>query len=242
MADCKVCEKEGKFAFEALVQGKHPVNFYRCKNCGLVYCENIHWRSEEEKTTFEKDTLKKNLYFWQLSANVICAFFDSGAKFLDSSSNGGILCRLMRDSEFNFYFDAKNKNTFAKGFEVREDDEIELICAFDCFEKAEFPVFELEKMLAKSKNILFNLNFASKKLPEIGDNDFWGFDKGEKVTFYSKKTLKIIAKKYGLKLYSRKNIHLLTEKQIGGLKFKAKMRNFELKQKLILKLLCKAPH
>lgn len=254
MPDCKVCEKEGKFAFEALILGKHPVNFYGCKNCGLVFCENIHWKDEAaDKKAFEKNVLKRNIHLWQLSANIISAFFDTKGKFLDLSPDKGILCRLMRDSGFNFYFSgsgngnidgavAPGENIFAKGFEAREEDDFELICAFNRFEKAEFVLFELEKMLGLSKNILFNAKLLGKKLPGAGNNDFWEFDRGENVTFYSKKTLKFLAKKYRLKLYSHKNIHLLTQKRFGGLKFKAKMKTFDLKQKLMLKLLCVAPH
>ena len=127
----------------------------------------------------------------------------------------------MRDIGFDFYWsDPYTTNLFARGFEYNPSDKIELITTFESFEHFSGPLEEIEKRLKISKNILFTTEILPDLIPKPNDWWYYGLEHGQHISFYSVKTLKFIALKYGLNLYSNgKSLHLLTNKKIDPKKF-----------------------
>ncbi len=142
--------------------------------------------------------------------------FDAKSKFLDFGSGYGLFVRLMRDYGFNFYwYDRYCENLFADGFEADMSEHYDLVTAFEVFEHMEHPIEEIEKILSFSRNILFTTELISESPPEIGSWWYYGLDHGQHISFYTKKSLCLVAEKYNLRLYSYGNtVHLLTEKKI----------------------------
>jgi hypothetical protein len=106
----------------------------------------------------------------------------------------------------------------------------DLITSFEIFEHFVDPLQEIEMMLSMSKNILFTTELLPTPLLLDRDWHYYGLEHGQHISFYSLKTLKFIAGKYGLHLYSIGPVHLFTPRIIhpGYLKLLLKCRKLGL--------------
>ena len=157
---------------------------------------------------------------------LIYFFYDRGKKFLDYAGGYGIFTRMMRDVGFDFYWDDPFcENTLAKGFEYNSSDinSIQLLTAFEVFEHLVNPVNELEKMLKISKNIVFSTILIPDPLPKPDEWWYYAFEHGQHISFYSKKTLEILAGKFNLHFYGYKELFLFTEKKFSRIIFNSVM-------------------
>ena len=128
----------------------------------------------------------------------------------------------MRDMGFDFYwYDKYSSNLFAKGFEWKLGmNDFELITCIEALEHFENPIHEIENMLKLSRNILFTTELYDNINSPPKPNEWWyyAFNTGQHIGFYNIKTLKYIADKYKLNLYSNgKSIHIFTEKKLPWL-------------------------
>lgn len=220
---CKICESESYEFSRAKILKKYDIAYFRCANCGFIQTEETYWIDEayqESINVSDTGIIARNIYLGKTTASIIYFLFDRNACFLDYAGGYGLLTRMMRDIGFDFYWhDPYTKNLFARGFEYTGSGEIELITSFESFEHFVNPIQETEKILAISKNLLF----TTELLPNPEPNDWWyyGLEHGQHISFYSMKTLRFIASKYSLNLYSDgKSIHLLTTKKISSKFFK----------------------
>jgi hypothetical protein len=140
---------------------------------------------------------------------------------LDYGGGNGMFVRLMRDKGFDYFWqDRYTSNQFSRGFEGIDGIKYNLVTAFEVFEHLEDPISEIEQMFAYSENILFSTTLLPVSPPNLGDWWYFTLDTGQHISFYSKQSLSVIAKKFNLKLYSNgKSIHLLTKKKIPELLF-----------------------
>lgn len=215
--NCKVCSSKTVLFRKAIILDKYNIDYFKCDNCGFVQTEEPYWLEEAYRNPINaSDTgiIARNISLANATATIIYFIFDKDASFLDYAGGYGLLTRMMRDIGFNFYWDDPyTKNLFAKGFEYNYSDAIELITSFESFEHFVDPLQEIEKMLAISKNILFTTDL----LPDPEDKDWWyyGFEHGQHISFYSRKSLSCIADHFGLHLCSSGNVHLFSEKKIS---------------------------
>lgn len=106
-----------------------------------------------------------------------------------------------------YWFDKFAEPLVCRGFEF-VDQEIEMITAFELFEHFEEPNKQINEIMQISKEILFTTECYSDSL-ELPNENWWYYslDTGQHICFYSKKTLKFIADKYGLNYYQINNMH-----------------------------------
>lgn len=210
---CKICSSDSELAFTHKVLSKYDVKYFKCPNCEYLFTEKPYWLDEAYKSPINlSDTgiLERNIYFSQAVSILIFFYFDSSKKFLDYAGGYGIFTRLMRDIGFDFYWhDDYTQNLLARGFEMK-DEQYELITAFEVFEHFENPIEEIEKMLRKSDNIIFSTLLLPEQIP---DENWWyyGFEHGQHISFYSKKTFESIAKILGIKYSYFDQLHLLSK-------------------------------
>ncbi|XPV70021.1 MAG: class I SAM-dependent methyltransferase [Halarcobacter sp.] len=218
---CKVCETNNDVLFTAKVLKKYDVKYYHCKSCGFLQTEEPYWLEEaynESINISDTGIMNRNLFLSQSVTNIINVFFNKNDKFLDYAGGYGIFVRLMRDIGFDFYWNDKySKNLVARKFEFNEKDSYSLLTSFESFEHFDKPILEIEDMLKISKSILFSTELCEDNPPKPDDWRYYGLNHGQHISFYSIKTLKYIAKKYNLNLYSyRSSLHLLTDKKINN--------------------------
>lgn len=216
---CKICQKETKKIFKAMILNKYTIDYFHCPNCGFLQTQEPFWLDEAYKDPINiSDTgyLSRNIYLSKKLTVLLGLFFDKKAKFLDYAGGYGVLVRLMRDIGFDFYWNDKyTQNIFARGFEGGLLDNYEAITTFESFEHFAEPIKEIENMLLISKNIIFTTELLPSPVVPYPDKWwYYGLEHGQHISFYSEKTLNYIAKKYNLFLYKVGSIHLFTQKRL----------------------------
>ncbi|MFH1957493.1 MAG: class I SAM-dependent methyltransferase [bacterium] len=242
---CKICGNENTHIFNGTLLFKYSVKYYQCKTCKFLQTEDPYWLKESYLTAINNsDTglLQRNLSLSKIITPLLYYLFNREGQYLDYAGGYGILTRLMRDTGFDFYWlDPYSENLFAKGFEynplVRN---IELITSFESFEHFVNPLTEIKRMLSISRNIIFTTNLLPKEVPKPEEWWYYGLDHGQHISFYSKKTLEFIAKKYELNLHSKNNFHILTERQLNNFYIDLFLKqNNSGYRKILKKYLCK---
>ena len=218
--NCTICNTSANQVFEAIVLNEHNVKYYLCPNCEYIFTESPYWLEQAyNKAINLTDTgiLQRNIYFSKIITVLIYFFFSKKGKFLDYAGGYGIFTRLMRDIGFNFYLnDPYCDNLLARGFECTgiEQNTFELLTAFEVFEHLNNPLQEIEKMLLLSNTIIFSTELLPNSVPKPGEWWYYGFEHGQHISFYSKHTLELIAKKYDLYFYSIAGVHIFTNKKL----------------------------
>ena len=126
----------------------------------------------------------------------------------------------MRDIGFDYYWSDKySQNIFAQGFEDTMNQPAELVTAFEVFEHLDEPCRDIDQMLKISRNLLFTTELLPDPLPKPHEWWYYGVEHGQHISFYTRQTLKWLARSYNLNYFSLGGVHLLTEKNISHTKF-----------------------
>jgi hypothetical protein len=221
---CNICSLPVTPLGVATILEKYQVQYFRCDHCGFVQTEKPFWLSEAYSETIalsDIGLIGRDIKVSNITAVIISAFFNSKARFLDYGGGNGMFVRLMRDKSFDFFWqDRYTINQFARGFESKDEDRYHLVTAFEVFEHLEDPISEIQRMLSYSDNILFSTTLIPAHRPLPGDWWYYTLDTGQHISLYSKQSLKELAKKFDLQLYSNgRSLHLLTRKKLPGILF-----------------------
>lgn len=216
--NCRVCKSITKNIFKATILEKYYIKYYYCANCGFLQTEDPYWLKEvyqEAINPYDTGIISRNIQLSRTVSIIIYFLFNRNGKFLDYAGGYGFFTRIMRDTGFDFYWiDQYSQNLTARGFEYNKTTgDIELITTFECFEHFTYPIQKVEKMLSISKNILFTTILLPREVPKPDKWWYYAPEHGQHISFYSDKTLKFIAQKYGLYYYSFRYFHLFTEKK-----------------------------
>lgn len=222
--NCKICHSESINFSNSRILGKYDVDFFKCSYCGFIQTEEPYWIDESYLNPINRcdvGLVSRNIVYSKITKILIIAFFNTNAKFIDYGGGYGLFVRLMRDAGFDFYhYDNHCENIFAKNFESIKNTQYELLTAFEVFEHLVSPINEIQKMLMYSHNIFFTTELVPKNTPNPEQWWYYGLDHGQHVSFYTLKSLSIIAEKLSLNLYSNgKSIHLLTASKVSALLF-----------------------
>lgn len=195
--NCRLCNTEANFVFNNKVLNKLDINYYRCPQCESLQTEKPYWLEEaySRSNLCEDDlgaayrTLKnqEKVFFLGKLLNI--------QKALDWGAGDGLLCRLLRDYELNFF--SSDKYSFPKyssKFVIKDYNNLDLIVSFEVFEHMSEPNQEIDFLFKKNSNSIFisTLFYNNNKK----DWHYLHPESGMHVFFYSKKSLEMIAKKY----------------------------------------------
>lgn len=216
--ECNICSSPTKKKFSKIVLGTYNVTYFQCKNCYFIQTENPYWLDEaynDAITKLDLGLVSRNQALSNITPLII-KHASLKEPYLDFAGGYGLFVRLMRDKGFNFYREDKYcKNIFAENFDLSkcEFKNFNLVTAFEVFEHLDNPLISIEQMLSYSKNIFF----STELIPDKNVEDWWYIQNqtGQHISFYHINTLKHIANKLNLNLYSNKNFHLLTNKNIN---------------------------
>jgi len=216
-----------KHEFSEKILFKHLVNYYCCPNCQLLQTEKPYWLTEAyEDAIVDADTglIGRNLALAKKVASIIYFQLNKkNKKFLDYAGGYGMFTRMMRDYGFDFYWsDPYCKNILSKGFECNENTgQVALVTAFEVIEHVHEPIPFIEECLKKYDvdTIIFSTFLYDGVTP---DRNWWYyiFNSGQHITFYTKKTLEVIASKLGLYFITANGIHMFSKKPINPIVFR----------------------
>jgi hypothetical protein len=203
---CKICNSTSALFGEAKILNKHLVCYFRCESCGFIQTETPYWLDEaysEAITKSDIGLIGRNLQMAAPTRKLILTCFEPTGKFIDYGGGYGIFTRLMRDQGFEFFHhDPLCENLFAYGFDASPNINYTLLTAWEVWEHLENPLAEIEKMLSYSHNLFFSTLLLPAAPKPLGNWWYYGLEHGQHVSFYSIETLKVIARKFNLKLHS----------------------------------------
>jgi hypothetical protein len=220
---CKICAEESAPVFKAKVLYSYDVQYYKCGNCKFIQTERTFWLEEAYHsaiTSLDIGYATRNVMFSEIVSSIIKFLFDKKSRFLDFGGGYGLFVRLMRDRGFDYYRqDLFCENIFSTFFDlgdvIRPETKFELLTAFEVFEHLDDPLSEIQTMLGFSDSILFSTELQPHN--DLSNaSDWWYFvpETGQHVALYNIDTLRFIARKLNLNLYSDYgNLHLLTRKK-----------------------------
>jgi hypothetical protein len=176
----------------------------------------------------------RNVGLSKITRALLSALFNPNGEFVDYGGGYGMFVRLMRDAGFRFYrYDRHCENLFAQGFDwedlpdsSRNRATFELVTAFEVFEHLANPIEEIDSMLKIAPNVLFSTILLPEPPPLPGQWWYFVLEYGQHISFYSRKSLGLIAQKFGLYLYTDGNrFHLLSRRKLSPALFRLIIRH-----------------
>ncbi|HQT43995.1 MAG TPA: class I SAM-dependent methyltransferase [Halothiobacillus sp.] len=192
--------------------------------------EEPYWLEEAYSSALAAQdigTINRAINGSRVVESVIAAAFNPNAKFIDWGGGYGVFTRLMRDKGYDFYWnDLHCKNLFAEQFTANLDEQYELMTSFEVFEHISDPLKEIGNMIKISPNILFSTEILQSSLINLPDWWYLGLHHGQHISFYSIRSLEIIAAKFGLHFVTDgRSLHLLSKNPISAITFKVIARD-----------------
>jgi 2-polyprenyl-3-methyl-5-hydroxy-6-metoxy-1,4-benzoquinol methylase len=216
---CPICDSRQEFSFKAEVLKKYSVDYLLCAECGLLQTEDPYWLEEAYNNSInDSDTglVSRNISISKKLSTLLYFCFDRKARYLDVAGGYGMLTRLMRDIGFDFYWhDVFSENLLAKGFEkCNATKPFEAITAFEVLEHVINPLEFIKDSLndGGSSTFIFSTELFQGVPPQATKWWYYSLETGQHISFFQVKTLQTIAKVLSLRLYSKNNIHMLTDK------------------------------
>jgi hypothetical protein len=226
---CKVCGQQSGEVFRAQVLKKYDVAYYRCPGCGFMQTEEPYWLDESYSSAIsdlDLGPVNRAITGAQIVESIILAGFDPDGRFIDWGGGYGVFTRLMRDKGYDFFWqDRYCQNLFAKHF-VADDDTYELMTSFEVFEHLVQPMADIEKMLARSTNVLFTTQLPPARLTSAAEWWYLSPEHGQHVSIYSVESLQVIARTFDLhRSTDGAALHLLSREPFPPTMFKVIARN-----------------
>jgi hypothetical protein len=223
---CKICGKTSSKIFRRRILNKYDIDYFQCSSCGFIQTEEPYWLKEAYRRPINiEDTgiIQRNNLLAKRTSAILFFMFDKSGSFLDYGGGYGLFVRIMRDNGFNFYWDdPATENMFARGFEydAARINKIECITTFECFEHFVDPIQEIEKILSLSDSILFSTETFKSGTPGPDQWKYYYFSHGQHISLFSLASLRSIARKYDMHLYTNgKSFHLLTHRSLNNMVF-----------------------
>jgi 2-polyprenyl-3-methyl-5-hydroxy-6-metoxy-1,4-benzoquinol methylase len=243
---CKICNCIITPIFNSYVLNKYNVDYFKCYQCGFIQTENPYWLEDaysDAITKLDIGLIFRNIKFSNIIENYFRNnLFSSNGIYVDFGGGYGTFVRMMRDKGYDFYrHDIFCENIFAKHFDISdlpENNNFDLLTAFEVFEHLENPIDELKKMLLLSDIIIF----STLLLPNdhVTPENWWYFipETGQHISLFSLKTLEVISKTLNLHFYSNeRDIHIFSKNKLKYNPFFIKNISFfeKIKNRLIKK-------
>jgi hypothetical protein len=226
---CLICQGNSSLLFSSRVLQKYDVGYFKCAQCEFIQTEQPYWLEEAYSTpitSMDVGLVQRNLTSSKLTEQMIRIAFDPKARFLDYAGGYGLFVRLMRDKGYNFYRqDRYCQNLFAGNHDVTDlppSSKFELVTAFEVFEHFSDPWAELRGIFEFSDSVLFSTEICpSSDLKGAEDWWYFGEELGQHISFFSLKSLQVMAQKSQCELWTNgQGMHLFTRRKLKANPFR----------------------
>lgn len=218
--NCVVCDSPTKPYETVEVLGKYQADFVECLSCSVVFTPSPNWLAEAYSrsiTNSDIGLLARNFVLAKYASYVLHLVLCCGenSKFLDEAGGMGVFVRLMRDRGFDFrWSDRFTQNIFAQGFEGSLDQKYDAITFLEAIEHLPDPRSALDRILPQTQSFLCSTELLPEGRPKLKDWWYTGLDHGQHITFYTRKGMIELAKRYGMTVYHLSDgLHLWTRRK-----------------------------
>ena len=221
---CLICGGSSTLLFQAEVLCKYAVSYFKCERCGFIKTEEPYWLDEAYGaaiSSMDVGLVSRNLLLANKTKQIIRTSFDCRGRFLDYAGGYGLFVRIMRDNGLDFYREDRHcANIFAQNLDLKDlgqDSQFELVTAFEVFEHWVDPVLEVEKLFNYADAVLFSTVLTPTNVCKV--EDWWYFvpETGQHISFFSYKSLEILAKKLDCCFFSnQRDLHILAKRKLSN--------------------------
>lgn len=216
---CKICQNTTQNIFERTILQKYKSSYYKCSSCGFIQTDEPIWLPEAYSsaiTALDIGLLYRNNILTNQVSKIIDCCFPEARLMLDFAGGYGNFVRLMRDRGYNFYRqDIYCDNLFAKHFDINDINvsKFDLVTAFEVLEHLQNPLEEIEGIFKYADNAIFSTELVPENNSDIENWWYIAQETGQHIAFYSEKSMKFIAEKFGKNYYKKdNNLHIFTSK------------------------------
>lgn len=141
------------------------------------------------------------------------------ASYVDLAGGYGVLVRMMRDLGFDFYWqDRYCENLFARAHTWRDTGKsVAALTAIEVMEHLEDPSGFVKDALERSGAECFV--FTTELIPddEPPSKTWWYYslETGQHITFFTRRTLELLAERLGLFFYSKGGLHVFSKRPLN---------------------------
>ena len=203
---------------------KYCVHYFRCEGCGFMQTEEPYWMAEAYSSAIANQDvgiMQRNLENSQVTSAVLNLLFPKVSSGVDFGGGHGVLVRLMRDRGFNFFWsDLHASNDYARGFERQVGSSFDFLTAFEVLEHLVDPVAELSELMAISDNVFVSTCIVPEPTPALSDWWYYVPMSGQHISFYTKKSLGLLATRFGRHLLSAGPYHLFSKDSRNSLLYR----------------------
>jgi len=210
--------------------GKHIASYKKCESCGFIFADDPYWLTEAYNsaiTCTDMGTVSRAESCSLATKAVIDLFYHSSNTFLDYGAGYGMFVRRMRDLGYNFSaYDTHCRNMFSEEFALDslEGKHFSLTTAFEVLEHLENPMSVIGTIFGHSDHFLVTTELVPEPVPRLEDWWYFAPEHGQHISFYTRKTLNLIAEKNQRYFYSNGNLHLFSVKPINDFIFRKATR------------------
>ncbi len=220
---CSICTAPTTEHACGKIRFKHDATFLKCSNCGFIFIPEPTWLAEAYAEPINRsDTgyVWRNIWARDKMRECIELHLNPDGRFLDYAAGYGMFVRLMRDAGYDFrWSDLYCQNLFSRGFEALEPltGPFEAVTAFEVFEHLVNPVEEMKKLSAITPCLIFSTKLVPEPAPKLEDWWYYGLEHGQHVAFYTRKSLELLAIKFGYQLVTDgSDLHVFSRKQLSS--------------------------
>lgn len=218
---CNICDCSMVFFAHNRILNKYNINYFQCNNCGFVQTEEPFWLNEAYSSAIlnsDVGMIERNMLFRKIVMGIISFCFKTrtSSQYLDYGGGYGVFVRMMRDLGFDFYwYDKYCEGIFVSAFMIADmNKKYDIATSFELFEHFSDPVCEVAEIFKHTDNIIFSTVLLPPSNPKPGEWWYYGLDGGQHISFYTKKSLQHLAKKFGKFYLGVNDIHIFSNFKI----------------------------